>query len=326
MTQYLVVVPLVAAFACLPSFADDGLDSVSLIAPALSADGNWTMRPRTNRRGTIVDFDHQRLKLMDAEGESKQYGSHTVHGVSFAWATEAATTASQLVDDQKYTEAVEAIRHCYQELPAWQQRLLLAKLVRSLSAVGDDRLACIIFIDVSASNLPPLVYADIPLCWTTKQTSKSHATAAKQWIASDNEVSQLLGASWLLAGDDRSKVEQTLRKLKASRNRSIASLAVMQNWRLESPPKSKTQIAAWIEYRDKLLLPLQLGPTEFLADRLSRIGQQELALGQWSRIATLFPQRHFRAQNALTAAAAQLSQMQRDEEAEKFNAWKRSLN
>lgn len=316
----------IAAFACLPSFADEGLDTVSLITPALSSDGDWTARPRAQRRGTIEDFDQLRLKLIDAEGETKQFGSHTVLGVSFKWATESAAAASQLVDDQEYSQAVEAIRTCYQKLPKWQQRLLLARLVRCLSAAGNDRLACVIFNNVASdSTPPPLVFADIPLCWTTKQTSTSHAAAAKQWIASDQEVPQLLGASWLLA-NNRAQAEQTLRKLKASKDPIIARLAVMQSWRLEPPPKSKTQITAWIAYRDKLLLPLQLGPTEFLADRLSRIGEQELALGQWSRIATLFPHRHFRAKRALTAAAAQLVQMQRDEEAEKINVWKRSLN
>lgn len=62
--------------------------------------------------------------------------------------------------------------------------------------------------------------------------------------------------------------------------------AASQGWRLTLPPQTMSNLAGWLEQRDKLIPPLQLGPTEFIADRLMRIGQTDLAVGQWMRIAS----------------------------------------
>ena len=76
-----------------------------------------------------------------------------------------------------------------------------------------------------------------------------------------------------------------------------------------------------MDYRDRMLQPLQLGPTEFLADRLQRIGETDLAIGQWMRIATLHADRYDRARRALTAAADSLTRQGRPAEAKKIEAW-----
>jgi hypothetical protein len=81
----------------------------------------------------------------------------------------------------------------------------------------------------------------------------------------------------------------------------------------------------WFTFRDQLLLPLQIGPTEFLADRLMRVGEPDLAIGQWMRIAATHPARYHRASQALEAAADQLRRLGRDKEMRKLESWAKQL-
>ncbi|GAB5404507.1 MAG: hypothetical protein Aurels2KO_27380 [Aureliella sp.] len=324
-TRFAYVALYVAALA-LPAAADkNDVASVTFVAPVTSADDAWTTRPKVQRRGAINEFDGQILELTPADGKKLRVGSHFVTELSFQWSTTAAAAADKLVDERKYVEAVKAIEAAYPALPKWQQRLLLARMVHSLSAAGKDRIAGIIFINLAAANPPPIVYADMPLCWTTKQTDSSHAGEARKWIVAEDEVSQLLGASWLLSGSMRTESERILRKLKSSKNQTIAALATAQSWRLASPPESKERATQWMKFRDNLILPLQIGPTEFLADRLTRIGETELAMGQWLRIATVHSDQHARAVVALSSAKQQLIQAERTREAESIEVWKRNL-
>lgn len=312
---------------CPPLCAEDSQTaSVTFVAPVSSTDDAWTTRPRVQRRGIIQEFNGQILELVSTDGKKLRVGSHYVTDLSFQWSTTEATAADKLVDQRKYIEAVKAIEAAYPALPKWQQRLLLARMVQSLSAAGKDRIACIIFINLAAANPPPIAYADIPLCWTTEQADPSHAGEARKWMVAEDEVSQLLGASWLLSGSNRSESERLLRKLKASQNQTIAALATAQSWRIATPPESKQRATQWLEFRDNLILPLQLGPTEFLADRFARVGETELAMGQWLRIATLHSDRHARAIDALSAAQRQLIQAERTREAESIEVWKQNLD
>jgi hypothetical protein len=78
----------------------------------------------------------------------------------------------------------------------------------------------------------------------------------------------------------------------------------------------------WLVFRDKMLLPLGLGPTEFMLDRLSRIGQFNLALGQAFWIATTQRDWPGRAGKALDRAVELLKGQGRTEEAQKLIQWR----
>jgi len=130
-----------------------------------------------------------------------------------------------------------------------------------------------------------------------------------------------LGASWMLLGPDREAARAKLLKLHDSKNEAIASIAMAQSWRLVPPLETSAKLAEWFEFRDRLIEPLQIGPTEFIAERCARTGMIDLAIGQWSRIATMHSNRSHRAWNALNAAARTLNQQNRAEEANRFLTW-----
>jgi hypothetical protein len=174
---------------------------------------------------------------------------------------------------------------------------------------------------MASPRLPTILYAEMPLCWTTREVDAALEETAKKWLFSEDEHAQLLGASWLLLGDAGQAAKEILGSLRSSANQNISRLAIAQAWRLVPPPKTMSELQGWMDYRDALRPPLQIGPTEFIADRLMRIGQVDLAIGQWLRIASQHGDRYHRAVPALKTAAQLLQREGQIEEAEKLNEW-----
>lgn len=300
--------------------------TITLVARPTKSETAWDKRVRLTRSGKVLSFDSKRVVLELSDGERKGFNSSLVAAIDFEWATPAARAAMQLCDAQKYREAIPALEKAYPELPLWQQKLMLGRLVGCLSAIGEDRIAGIIFLNATQADLPAIVYQDAPLAWTPKQPAGRLATEAEKWLRGETEHERLLGASWSLTGSGRNEAAAVLRKLKASSDPSIAALATAQTWRTSTPPETLQQLTQWISFRDKLSLPLQLGPTQFLADRSARVGQPDIAVAQWLRIASLYPDRQFHAGQALDRAEQQLRTLQRTTEALSVVEWKQQLD
>ena len=188
-------------------------------------------------------------------------------------------------------------------------------------AIGNSKSAGNIFVDLAAASPPAMLYAVMPLCWTTREPDAALKLAAAQWLDNPGDVQGLLGASWLLFGSNSAKAKQRLTQLQTSETMPIARLASAQLWRLTPPPETKSSLKNWFEFRDSLLQPLRIGPTEFLADRLSRVSLTDLAVGEWTRIATEHGERYHRATQALEAAQQSLQREKRTEEAERLATW-----
>lgn len=298
------------------------LDSI-LYAPAVTKSFDiWNPRAADRLLGTIEEFDDQRLVFVEGE-KRRELPSNRVMQVEPIWLTPAAVSAHKLFSERKYREAKEAItKAATNDLPRWQQRLLVAEIVDVFTALGDIRIAGGIYLKSLAPNHPPaMLYAQLPMNWTTVEPDRALYEAAVEWLEQPDECAQLLGASWLLLGPDREPARAKLLKLQGSKLEVIAGLAVAQGWRLVPPPETESKLSKWLEYRDRLIQPLQIGPTEFLADRLARVGMIDQAIGQWSRIATIHGDRPHRAAVALAAAQRLLTQQGRLDEAKRFQEW-----
>ncbi len=155
------------------------------------------------------------------------------------------------------------------------------------------------------------------------------AKSAKEWIEDKDEVAGLLGASWLLLGEQTQLAKQRLQKLQSSSNRTIARLAAVQLWRTVPPPETSGRMQKWLEARDSLSLPMQLGPTEFLAERFSRVDKPALAIGEWLRIAATYTEHPHRAAMALEQAQERLSRTQavdKELQTNSLKQWRDELN
>jgi hypothetical protein len=282
----------------------------------------WNPPVAERMSGTIEEFNEESIIFLQ-DGERRELPSNRVAAVQPVWKSELAAKAHQLFMDRQYKQAIEAIPAAVKSnLPRWQQRLLIAHIVDSAVAIGSVKGAAGVFLDSLAPNQPPaMLYSSLPLCWTSDEPDRLLRQAAMEWLDSDNEVAQLVGASWLLLGAESEAARRKLVRLQTSKREPIAALAVVQGWRLVSPSDTAAKLPGWFDYRDRLIEPLQIGPTEFLADRLSRIGMTELAIGQWSRIASVHPGRYHRGAKALQAAQVQLQQQGRTEESKRLQAW-----
>jgi len=125
----------------------------------------------------------------------------------------------------------------------------------------------------------------------------------------------------LAQGVHSAQAKETLVRLKQSKNLAVAQLASAQSWRYVSPTETMGELSNWLAFRDKMLLPLALGPTEFIADRLARIGQVDLAIGEWAWIAAHHQERFHRAQRALKSAEELLKKQGQTAQAESIAVW-----
>lgn len=320
--SYCSVVCAQAEMPTLETATKQTLDSLLYAAAITQSIDIWNPRAAERLAGKIEELDDQRIVLVEGE-KRRELPSNRVMQVEPVWRTPAAAAAHKLFTDRKYREAKDAItKAATNELPRWQQRLLVAEFVEVLAAFGEIRIAGGVYLKSLAPNQPPaMLYAHLPLNWTTFEPDREMYEVAVQWLEQPDECAQLLGASWLLLGEDREAARAKLQKLQNSKVEPIAALAVAQAWRLVPPPETETKISEWFEYRDRLIQPLQIGPTEFLADRLARAGMIDQAIGQWSRIATIHADSPYRAARALASAQRLLTQQSRPDEAKRFQVW-----
>ncbi|MEO8269269.1 MAG: hypothetical protein ABI557_06085 [Aureliella sp.] len=305
---------------------DPACDVVELIE--LSSKHEVWNPPRTLQLlGEIKRFESEQLDLIDRDGSERTVPSKYVMRVVPRWRTTEASRAHQLFVDGKFEELLKAVPIALESnLVQWQQQILIAELVQAVESQGKPRAAGAYFLTLAESKPPPMLFACMPLCWTTREPDQVLRDGASKWLEKkDDDAARLLGASWLLFTDEQAAAQQALMQLQSSSNATIAQLAVAQGWRRVPPPQTMTDLNRWFEFRDKLLPPLQLGPTEFMADRLQRIGKIELAIGEWSRIGSQYSDQPMRSQQALGDATAQLRRLGRDEEAQRFETWMKEL-
>lgn len=295
-----------------------------LYAPVISKGiDSWKAPQPTLLSGKIEELDSEKFVYVDLESKRHDYPSNRVQSVVVKWATPEAAEVHQLWTNRTYAEVVRKTAPAVKSgVPQWQQKLLIAQLCDALQALGRTKNAGAIFVESLAPNRPPaMIYISLPLCWTSREPDAELTAAARTWLQSSEPSAQLLGASWLLLGNDFTEARKTLEQLQGSENETIAKLAVMQLWRLVPPPETLKRLEAWYEFRDRLMLPLQLGATEFIAERLMRVNEVDMAIGQWSRIASLHAERYHRSLVALETADRQLQELGRTEDSKRLKAW-----
>ncbi len=283
----------------------------------------WEDRQSRVAMGSIRQLDSHELVMVTSDGQALKVASDRVERVVINWAGKEAQAAMQLLGDRKYREAIAAIEQALgQGVPRWQGRFMVEGIVQAALGLGSPRVAGIIFLQNLATASPPsLLYAEMPLCWTAGEVDAQLQEKAKEWLFSDEEHAELLGASWLLFSSQAPAAQEKLRELQSSDNQSLAQLAVAQAWRLVPPPSTMSELPGWYKFRDGLRPALQLGPTEFIADRLMRIGQTDLAIGQWLRIASQHGDRYHRALPAMQQALQLLEREGRTEAAQRLKEW-----
>jgi hypothetical protein len=319
--------------ACQEPLASEPVDKVE-IRQAVTTNtkvGLWSPLKTMTLTGKIESFDVKSLVIRvtaeDGTLSTKTIASDMVQKVVPAWRGTGLVEAMELFDQRKMQEFSKAFGKLdFKTIPEWQAKFVLAKIVQSRDAANQNVIAGESFLRLANDGaIPELLYADMPLCWTGARTDDVNAKA-QEWLKQESEVARLLGASWLLLGQDALIARRALDELQKSKSPVIAQLAKAQSWRIVPAPETMQQLPTWISERDRMLIPISLGPTEFMMDRLMRIGQNELAIGCAVRIATLHTDNYYRSRRALVAANQLLKKQGRDAEADQVAQWIKKLD
>ena len=292
----------------------------------------WDPRELFEDSGIVLEWDSQKIVLIrpDAASPATIPGDYVVR-IEPAWANENGAKIHRLYSERQYKLVVikgqEIVTSASKSgLPPWQLRVILAEMVESSSALGKPGIAGKVFVALANYNPPQLLLATIPLPWGESAFSEAGLpeiqSLSEEWISQENEAVQLLGAAWLLSGVKRPLAIETLNRLaKTSKSPFISAYARTQLWRIAPPAEVLSdRLPGWLSERDKLLLPLQAGPTMLLAERLQQAGQSNLAIPEWLRIATLHSDRYHLAIKAIPKASAALRDAGRKEEADRVQS------
>ena len=315
-------------------YAQDGKANISeaVLRPDLMPARFWIAHVASNSANTwesaspeivsAVILDVNELEIIYASEQAtsaSRLTSARLQAIEVVWGSDAGSQAHSAFARGDFKTAIDLSKAAIANgnLPKWQQRILAAELTECLTSLDQHANACRVFISLCRESPAPLLYASAPLNWTLEPAIPSHVQLAKEWIGLEGEpTSQLIGASWLLIGSESSRLARTtLEKLGRSKSTVIAQLASAQLWRDTPPNQVLDQYSIWAAQRDRMLLPLQIGPTIAIANKLQTVGQSEASLQEWLRVLFLFPSNHRASKRARESVVELLKGLGRNEEA-----------
>ncbi len=251
------------------------------LGPALPRSTNvWNPTTAVTLVGTVQKLDQQSIEITLRDGNTTKQASERIEHIDVAWHTAEAAACHERFAQGKFLDALKQNDKVLSAggFPKWQQCVLLAELVECAEAINKPDIAGMLFLTLTEQSPPEFLLATIPLNWTTRQPNSTVEKAATEWLEQPSEYAGLLGASWLLLTSKGDVAKQRLQKLQTSPSKLIQRWAAIQLWRATPPSETTGNLQKWYTARDSLSLPMQLGPSEFLADRLARIDKSALAL------------------------------------------------
>ena len=292
--------------------------------PALPRSTNvWNPPTTFTFVGKIEKLDQNFLEIVVQSGQRHKLNSDRIERIDVAWDNADAQAAHERYIKREYLQALKENDEVLRTggIPKWQQCILLSELVECAEAVGRPEVAGQLFLVLMQQGPPDFLVANVPLNWTSRELTPGIEKAAREWLEQPDDYAGLLGASWLLLSDQTDAAKKRLQKVQQSPSKLLQRLSAMQLWRATPPSATSGQIQTWIAARDSLLLPLQLGPTEFLAERLARVEKTDLAVGEWLRLAATHTDHPHRVEAALEAAKHRLGRLEDKSAIDSASAW-----
>jgi tetratricopeptide (TPR) repeat protein len=283
---------------CLPA-ASQAEDVVTVVRE----DGKGTV----DRTGEILDYRAGVLTLRLPGNQELQIPSERVRKIDTPLGDDH-RNADQLMAEGRFADALLGYREAVnKEQRAWMRRTILARIVRchqyqhQLVSAGEA------FLIIARSDPQTRLYEVIPLAWSPQQPDINLINRARAWCEASDPTAQLLGASWLLSGSERSKALATLERL-VQQPKPIGLLAQCQRWRTQVVTASLGDLDTWQSQISSLPASLQAGPSFVLARGLAHVQEHQQAALTFMRIPILFPAERDLAAQALFQAGDQLQQ------------------
>ncbi|MCA9155620.1 MAG: hypothetical protein KDA38_12565 [Planctomycetales bacterium] len=281
------------------------------VAIVRSPTGDATVR----LTGEILEFRGDGL-VMRRLGREDRIAADRVVEIQGDW-SEPHRAADRLRASSDFAAASERYSAALRtESRGWVQRRLLADLAVCYANTGQVALAADAVLRLTADDAAtPYLYA-MPLNWQTTQPDAALAAQARNWLRDGgSESARLLGASWLLATQDRAAALAALNTLTASDDARVALLAEAQVWRTQLVQITAEQAASWREQLDRLPEDLRAGPTFVVGQAFARLEQSETAALLLMRVPILHADQADLAAACLTLAARQLENLGQSKDA-----------
>jgi len=256
-------------------------------------DGPWRSDSGDWIEGKILDWNADGLiHLIEGDSEIRRLQGDQCAAMEVAWSTPQADEADELYRRGEWLASVRSAQQAMGSgiLP-WQRRVLATQIVDALVQEGKIDLAVSVWEKLIQERPPLLHYAFMPLVWSRDAITMETPSNAMAWLESDEPSVRLIGASWLLASRNRQRALEVLQALAKDSHPAIRQLASAQQWRVLSASQfAAEKLPEILAARDRMLFPLQEGPTFLIADRLEEADQAVLALYQWQHLVTLHRQ------------------------------------
>jgi tetratricopeptide (TPR) repeat protein len=276
--------------------------------------------------GIISDYTGKELRIELATGQQVVVPAARVLEVQSNW-SEAHQQADDLAARHDYEGAIDAYRRAVSsETRAWVRRRILASVTTVYENQGEIARAGDTFLTLMKADEHWQYLERIPLAWTSSFADGAVEARAESWLAtSDLPPAVLLGASWSLAGRNRTAAMAALRKLSDHTDRRIAMLAEAQLWRANLASVGTQEVNAWETQIARMPAELRAGPYTLAAkgwltqdSRQHSGGEATYQRAVWAamRVPVLFPERHALAAEALASSAEALGKLRWTEEAQ----------
>lgn len=269
---------------------------------------------RSIRRGEVLDHTGESLTLRLGTGQETTIDSKRIVEIQTS-RVPAHVQAEQLLRDGKFREAAPVLARALQdEKREWVRRQILARQVTCYQDLGQPEKAIDWFLKLLLPDT--LHFGVIPLAWEPAQPSPALESNARDWIRNeDAPAAALIGASWLLATQQRGTATQALQRLASNTDPHIAFLAEAQLWRTKIVTATASDTRQWQQRIDRMPSEIRFGPYLVLGQCWARLQEHELAALALMRLPVLYPQHYTLAGRALLLAARELEASKQPESA-----------
>lgn len=305
----LLVVVLVSLAASLPRVcaAEDTLTVLS----------GKDAKTRTTRTGEVVEYTGESLQLKSPSGRVETIPTARVIGIKTEW-TPAHVRGNALRMEGKLEEAITSYKQAKREEPrAWARRQIMAQLTACYAETGHLDVAGDEWLAIVASDQQTQHYAVIPIAWRPFPPDAAVETRAAAWLRSKTPPAQVLGASWLLTGPQRSEAVAVLDALAADKAQDprIRSLAQIQLWRTKLITAKLEDAQRWHATLEQMPAEIRASGYFVVAEALTRWNQPDVAALAYLRIPLVHNEQRLMVADALVAAGNLHEQLGRGEQA-----------
>ncbi|MGI8978912.1 MAG: tetratricopeptide repeat protein [Pirellulaceae bacterium] len=296
--------------------------AVSRLHPCFAEDSVTVLtgkdaKTRTNRTGEVVDFTGESLQLKSSSGRIENIPAARVVEIRTQW-TPAHERGDALRGEGKLEEAINAYKQAKRDEPrAWARRKIMAELVVCYAEVGRFDVAGDEWLAIVSSDPLTTHYNVVPVAWRSLPPDAALEPRALAWLHSKAPAAQVLGASWLLTGPQRSAAMTALDGLAGSKTVDvrIRSLAQIQLWRTKLVSAKREDVQRWQSAIEQMPAEVRAGGYFVVGDALARLNQSEDAALAYLHIPLVYNQQRAMAADALIATAKEHEKLERGEQA-----------